>query len=120
MSIKSKCFSLANHECANNLDGWCAPMDCPCFAYVPLGGVCTYFLDAVLPLQAGLQKEVLKKLPGPHEETGKRCVCCGETFHPASNRQKYCRDCARQQERINNAKRIRRFRNPEACNALEA
>ena len=107
--IKRECFAFAGKECANCYDGWCLPKDCPCFVYAPNGWVCTYFLDSVLPLNSQLLATVREKIDGKLQEK-KKCVVCGNSLIPGSNRQRYCQECAREVARRGNAKRVRDFR----------
>lgn len=107
--LKRICAVFAAKECANNHDGRCLLEDCPCFAFVPLCGVCHYFLEAVLPLNPLLLAEVKKRIDG-EPVTKKKCVVCGAAFIPASNRQRYCPDCAKGAKRRATAKRVREQR----------
>lgn len=107
--LKRACNAFAEKECANNFDGWCVPKDCPCFVYEPNGWVCTWFLNAVVPLNDVLQASIMRKL-GEATKDSKKCDCCGNAFIPASNRQRYCADCAKEIYRIANARRVRKYR----------
>lgn len=107
--LKKACLAFARAECANNCDGQCIPQDAPCCAYVPDCGVCAWFLNAVLPLNQALQTFVNQKMT-ESPKTGMRCTVCGKTFIPGSNRQRYCLECAREANRIANARRVRKHR----------
>ncbi len=107
--LKKACLALAKAECANYYDGQCVPKDCPCFVYEPRGWVCTWFFNAVLPLDQELQVFVNQKMT-ESPKTGKQCAVCGKRFIPTSNRQNYCRDCVKEAYRIANARRVRKHR----------
>ena len=107
--IKRECFALGGKECANCYDGWCLPIDCPCFVYAPNGWVCTYFLDSVLPRNPPLLATVREKIDGKLQEK-KKCVVCGNSFIPGSNRQRYCQECSREAAREKHARRSREYR----------
>ncbi len=107
--MKRSCAAFAAKECANNQDGRCLPEDCLCFVFLPLCGVCRYFLKAVLPLNPLLLAAVKKRIDG-EREIKKKCDVCGAAFIPASNRQRYCPDCAKEAKRRATAKRVREHR----------
>ena len=107
--LKSACLALAKGECANNYNGQCISKDCPCFALDPNAWVCTWFLNAVLPLDKPLLAAVKEKM-GEAPVTGKKCTVCGKSFIPGSNRQRYCPECAQEANRIANAQRVRKHR----------
>lgn len=107
--LKSACEFFARIECANNCDGQCLPRDCPCFVYAERGWVCTWFLNAVVPLNQALQAFVNQKMT-ESPKTGRRCTVCGKAFIPGSNRQRYCPECAQEAARVKHAKRSREYR----------
>ena len=116
--LKRLCEAFAEKECANNQNGRCLPMDCPCFAFVPKCGVCTYYLNNVQPQNPSLLAEVMKKIDGEPKPT-KKCAVCGAAFMPTSNRQRYCSDCAKEAKRSATAKRVREYRAGTLCNVLD-
>lgn len=80
---------LAVRMCANydrpTVD--CLLMDEACWQVCCSSGLCRYFKEAVLPLDRVLYADLVK--PGSLK------VCaCGRSFVPASNRAKYCPECA--------------------------
>ena len=62
------------------------------------------FLTAVLPGEKELEQELIKK------GEQKRCEVCGSTYYSASNRSKYCADCAAKVKRRQQAEYVRRKR----------
>ena len=107
--LKKACLAFARAECANCYDGQCIPQDVPCCAYVPDCGVCTWFLNAGLPLDRALQAAVKGNM-GNATADGKKCTVCGKVFIPGSNRQRYCPVCAREANRAANARSVRNHR----------
>ena len=107
--LKKLCLTVAKADCANNCDGQCIPQGAPCCAYVPDCGVCAWFLNAVLPLDKPLLAAVKEKM-GEGPALGKKCTVCGKLIVFASNRQRYCSDCAREAVRVKHAKRSREYR----------
>lgn len=86
---------LAQQECANYDEGYCAPRD-RCCVPVCEGRLCRYFAEAVL--QQDEELEALVKggkdlLDDPALQ--KNCVRCGKTFTRTNNRQVYCEACGR-------------------------
>lgn len=80
---------LAVRMCANydRPTGDCLLMDEACWQVCCSSGLCRYFKEAVLPLDRVLYADLVK--PGSLK------VCaCGRSFVPASNRAKYCPECA--------------------------
>lgn len=49
-------------------------------------------------------------LPMSSRKGYKRCVNCGKMIVNTCNKRKYCKECYKQQERINNAKRVAKYR----------
>ena len=111
--LRKACHRYAAEECTNNREGFCLPQDVPCFAYVSGAGVCTYFLNAVLPGNEVLENDVRQALAtDEHAESRqtRNCAMCGEPFLPTSNRQRFCTACGRENERRGNAQRAHEFR----------
>ncbi|MBQ4074549.1 MAG: cysteine-rich VLP protein [Clostridia bacterium] len=110
-ALQKRCIQYARQECANDCDGQCIPQDCPCFAYECHGWVCTYFLNAVLPMNPGLNALVRAKMEHAAEQKGKMekpCALCHQPFYPVSNRSRYCEKCRILMKRKKNAERQRR------------
>lgn len=111
---------LAKKECANYANGFCLPTDCPCYVLNPAhktihnGAVdCDYFLLAVLPLDAELNKAVWYEMyreEGQAGEGWKECVRCYKPFIPGSNRQRYCASCGEAANQARNREKQRRYR----------
>ena len=109
--LERKCLAFARNECANNLDGSCVPLGCPCFAFIPPTQACSYFLRAVIPLD-----EELSTLLGSMEQVNRQgnikvCHWCGTPFSPGSNRQIYCLQCGEDIKREKAKLRKRKQRN---------
>lgn len=114
--LKRKCLAFAQNECANNQDGSCVPLGCPCFAFIPPTQACSYFLRVVIPLD-----EELSALLGSMEQVRRQgnikvCQWCGKPFSPGSNRQIYCLQCGADMKR---EKARLRKREERKCHALE-
>lgn len=122
-SILQEAARLAKRECANYDDGYCFMDDQFRRAVMPGHTIhdgaidCTYFLDAVLPLDKELHEAIVNRLhhdeyapwinldgTEPQEFALKQCSSCGKYFTPKSNRQRYCASCAVEAERKRNAK----------------
>lgn len=85
---------LAVRMCANydRPTGDCLLMDEACWQVCCSSGLCRYFKEAVLPLDRVFYADLVK--PGSLK------VCaCGRSFVPASNRAKYCPECAKVKQR---------------------
>lgn len=108
--LKKTCMAFAKAECANNYDGNCCPQDTQCFAFSLECGFCTWFLNAVLPLNPALQAAVQTRMAEAPVADGKTCTVCGEQFIPGSNRQRYCPKCGKEAARVKHAKRSREYR----------
>lgn len=101
---RTRCNRLIRKLCANYDDGNCLLLDygetCVCPQTISFSLLCRYFLEAVLPADKELYADIFR---------GRACKCtrCGKNFVPASNRQKYCKPCAKRihQEQKNNSKR---------------
>ena len=81
------------HQCCNYDSGNCLVLDngwdtSVCAQQITYSLCCKWFRAAVLPLDEKLETELL------HPNNTKKCVVCGGTFVPKSNRAKYCSDCA--------------------------
>lgn len=140
---------LAQRECANYDNGTCLlPMyggnqscyevkytDPPCSVLsdrynITDGAIaCDWFLEAVLPLDKELHKEVWQMLYANvlrnesdtlRNESGhiisghRKCGRCGKVYLPNNNRQQYCTACRGQRRKIKQAEWVRnkRFKNP--------
>ena len=100
---------LVKSHCCNYFDGSCLLLDDgdahDCVQVNSFSNImCNYFARCVLPNDAQLEAEIMQ----PH--ICKSCVCCGASYVPASNRQKYCPNCSGVQERRKDAERKRRKR----------
>jgi hypothetical protein len=107
--------------CANyDNDYGCLPLDCECFMFGKAysgGALCKWFRDAVLPLDAGLERI----FTGGIAPDTKPCAVCGTAF-PLNGRQIYCSDkCAAVGRRKSVAGNVRAYRERKRkCNHLEA
>ena len=85
------------HSCCNYDCGCCLLLDngeeCVCPQSITYSLICKWFRAAILPLDAGLCVALL------HRADMKKCVLCGNSYLPKSNRAKYCPDCAKQERR---------------------
>ena len=95
--------------CCANYDGnSCLLLDdgetCPCPQLITSSLICKYFRAAVLPEDAELNTALLFR------HKGKCCELCGTLFVPASNRAKYCHNCAEAEQRRKTRERVRRHR----------
>ena len=77
---------------------------CPCPQLITRSLICRWFLTAVLPGEKELKQELIRK------GERKRCEVCGHTYYSASNRSKYCADCAAKVKRRQQAEYARRKR----------
>lgn len=90
----AKARRLIRNECQNydKDHNECLMLDegggCACVQYISFSLLCTYFRNAILPLDPVLERDLLG---GPGT---KHCACCNALFVPGSNRAKYCRECA--------------------------
>lgn len=93
------------HACCNYDGGNCLALDdgeeCVCVQSISYSLLCRWFRAAVLPLDKALETALL------HRRDGKRCTICGALFVPASNRAKYCPECAKRERRRKEAARQR-------------
>ena len=94
------------HNCCNYDCGNCLLLDdgeeCICPQSITYSLVCRWFRAAVLPLDAGLCAALL------HRADMKKCVLCGGSYLPKSNRAKYCPECAVATRRKKEAERQRK------------
>ena len=116
--IIRQCKSLAEKECANYSNRMCIPEDRPCFvinSHYPSirdGAIdCDWFMQAILPGCAELNKLVLHELfcDGTSAASGTRkCEKCGAPYVPSSPRQKYCVSCGKAVKKQQNQEKQRR------------
>lgn len=94
------------HACCNYDGGNCLALDdgeeCICVQSISYSLLCRWFRAAVLPLDKALETALL------HRAEAKRCTVCGAMFWPASNRAKYCPECAKRERRRKEAARQRK------------
>lgn len=104
----SKVKKVVKKQCCNYIDGNCILLEgldpCPCPQLITRSLICRWFLTAVLPGEEELEQELIKK------GERKRCGVCGSTYYSASNRSKYCADCAANVKRRQQAEYARRKR----------
>jgi hypothetical protein len=104
------------HKCCNYDNGNCILLDdgeeCVCVQSISYSLLCKWFRRAVLPLDGSLETVLLFR------EELKRCVVCGQSFLPGSNRAKYCKLCAKKVHRRQKTASDRKRRFP--CGQLEA
>jgi hypothetical protein len=110
---------LVKTMCANyDNDYGCLPLDCECFMFRKAysgGAMCKWFRDAVLPLNAELERI----FTGGIAPDKKPCTVCGRPF-PLNGRQIYCSDkCAASGRRKSVAGNVRAYRERKRkCNQL--
>ena len=94
------------HSCCNYDCGNCLLLDngeeCVCPQGITYSLICKWFRAAVLPLDTGLYAALL------HRAEMKKCVLCGGSYLPKSNRAKYCPGCAVTARRKKEAERQRK------------
>ncbi len=94
------------HSCCNYDSGNCLLLDngeeCVCVQSITYSLICKWFRAAVLPLDAGLCAALL------HRADMKKCVLCGGSYLPKSNRAKYCPECSVVVRRKKEAERQRK------------
>ena len=104
----SKVKKVVKKQCCNHIDGNCILLEgqdpCPCPKLITRSLICRWFLSAVLPGERELEQELIKK------GEQKRCEVCGSTYYSASNRSKYCADCAVKVKRWQQTEYARRKR----------
>lgn len=96
----------ANYTCEGKADTCLHPAsdDYGCGQIPSMHLCCRYFMRAVLPLDPALEAE----LTGTAET--RKCAQCGKPFVPASNRAKYCPECAERAAKQKHAQRQRKYR----------
>lgn len=89
-----KAFSLIRAECCNYESGNCKMLvddtDSKCKQLKTRAMYCSWFREAVLPLDKGLEANILNS---DGSDNKKMCAECGKTFLPRNNKQKYCLKC---------------------------
>lgn len=90
------------HECCNLDNGRCLILDSVCVQNISYTLLCSWFKEAVLPLDKELADILL------HKPALKSCVICGKKFLPGSNRAKYCPMCSVLERRRKETARQRR------------
>lgn len=97
------------HLCCNYDHGNCLALDngwdsCVCAQRITFSLSCKWFRAAVLPQDPQLEAELLRRADQ------KKCVVCGGSFVPKSNRAKYCPECAAKVQRRQKTESERRRR----------
>lgn len=99
---------IKDGKCCNYRDGECLLLDDGNPVYCPQERAnelcCTYFQEAVLPMDESLEAEILR------DNTIKVCEICGTLFVLKSNRGKYCPECAAEVRRKQKAEHERKRR----------
>ena len=99
--MPKRALALLRTECANYYDGECVMLDTKCPQCHSDSLICSWFRDAVLPLDKALHAEL----------TGignvQKCESCQRPFKPVSNRAKYCEECAVRERKRREATRQR-------------
>ena len=98
--IRTLCANCDGNNCLLLDDG----ESCVCPQLITSTLICKYFRAAVLPEDRELQTALL------FLRDAKRCESCGSLFVPASNRGKYCAECAVIEQRKKTRDRVRRHR----------
>jgi len=107
---------LIRRECCNCISGECVPRSVPCDILAPVEMVgelpkykmCSWFKNAVLPLDDKLQYRVLAKT---HDDASdfKECTLCGKMFYSTDGRQTTCKECrTMDSRRKNSVKRMKK------------
>ena len=101
----NKVKALIRRHCCNCVDGNCILLDdgepCLCPQMLTYSLICKWFRSSVLPDSPALQNEIVLR------KGEKLCTVCGRGFVPASNRAKYCPDCAKTVRRRKEAARVK-------------
>lgn len=97
--IKDLVYQCANYDRPDKLclltDMVDKPCDCPMLTIKTAGKVCSYFRNAVLPLNPALEGALT------YTPVAKRvCVLCGNEFVPKNNRQQYCNEKCKHKGRL--------------------
>ena len=96
--------ALIHKLCCNYIDGQCVILDCECPQSILYSVCCKWFRQAILPQDKSLFVELIKP------ENKKKCIICGKTFVPKSNRSKYCFDCGVKERNRRKALNERKYR----------
>jgi len=87
-----KVNTLIKKECCNHDSGNCVMLEygegCKCPQIASLHICCTWFREAVLPLDKVLESSIFG-----NKDMKKRCAMCGKLFVPTNNRAKFCTKC---------------------------
>ena len=95
-SVKKDCCNCYENNCLLLDDG--DSHTCPqliTFSHI----ICNYYLRAVLPADKSLVKLIKNKFTDTI-----KCAKCGKEIERTGRNQKYCPDCAKQNQRKRNAK----------------
>lgn len=95
------CCNYDHGDCLALDNGWDS---CVCAQKITYSLSCKWFRSCVLPQDPQLEAELL------HRADLKKCVVCGGSFIPKSNRAKYCPDCAAKVQRHQKTESERRRR----------
>lgn len=85
-----KVKALVRDYCANYSNGDCFPNDMECPQLQCDTGLCSYFVESVLPLDEKLLLEITR----PKEMFTKRCKDCNKIIYSKSKTKQYCEDCS--------------------------
>lgn len=89
-----KVCALIKEKCCNCKGEYCMALDDECMQLLsPEHIYCNYFVRAVLPIDENLKIDILKS------DGFKCCEICHKMFIPGSNRQRFCKKCAEQNNR---------------------
>ena len=106
-----KAFSLIRAECCNYESGNCKMLtddvDCKCKQLKTRAMYCSWFREAVLPQDKGLEVNILNS---DGNDNKKICAECGKAFLPKNNKQKYCVKCIPKVVRKQNLERQQKRR----------
>lgn len=105
--------TLVQTQCCNYGAGTCLMLDGHCCIQNKLNKVCcSWFRDAVLPVDATLEAEIYNRT----QHSIKKCAVCGKTIVSKSNKIKYCNKCAVKIHRKQQLESRRRKRGSSATN----
>lgn len=106
-----KAFSLIRAECCNYESGICKMLvddtDSKCKQVKTRAMCCSWFKEAVLPLDKGLEVSIFNS---EGNDNKKICAECKKSFMPRNNKQKYCVKCVPKVVRKQNLERQRKRR----------
>ena len=112
-----KTFSLIRVECCNHEAGNCKMLmddtDSRCKQLRIKAIICSWFREAVLPLNKELEAQIFKtevKVKSSNHSHMKWCVTCGKRFKSITGRGKYCNRCAIKNQRKQQAEYNRKRR----------